>query len=40
MTKPFESICGGDIVDPYEILNEPFVKALFEGAQGFLLDIN
>jgi len=40
MAKPFNSICGCDIVDSYELLNEPFVKVLFEGAQGFLLDIN
>jgi adenylosuccinate synthase len=33
-------ICGCEVVDSYILLNKPNIKVLFEGAQGFLLDIN
>ncbi len=33
-------ICGCEVIDPYVFLNKDGTKILFEGAQGFELDIN
>jgi len=38
--EKYENICGCEIVDSYKELSEENVKVLFEGAQGFMLDID
>ena len=40
ISKLGEKFSNCEVVDPYLFLNEPDIKILFEGAQGFLLDIN
>ena len=38
--EKFDDICGCEIVNPFDLLSGDDVKVLFEGAQGFMLDID
>lgn len=38
--ETFNQICGCEIVNSYKELSQPGTKVLFEGAQGFMLDID